>query len=242
MFAGVDNPPKTRSRRKEVTVEAALARRIVGGMMRSARENAGVSLLAAAGSAGWNKGHLSRVERGVTRPSRALVSWYDVHFDGDGVLERTWQELDEAVRERRQRSLAQRRGGDGSDAAITIDLPADHHPDDRAEVIHESIPDWWGVAPGSEFEKTWEVKVTGPVPWAGRYLRRLDSAYDALDSPGTLPLPDAATGDVVKVTVPLRCSESPGCYAAYFTVTDEAGRVYLPHGHPLRCVIRVLDA
>jgi transcriptional regulator with XRE-family HTH domain len=53
---------------------------VIGSRMRELREAAGVPLTRAATLSGWDKGHLSRVERGHTKPSRELIEWYDASF------------------------------------------------------------------------------------------------------------------------------------------------------------------
>ncbi len=73
--------------------------------MRELREAAGVPLSRAAAQSGWDKGHLSRVERGHTKPSRELIEWYDASFGAGQALVNQLMELDAAVRAGRDMTL-----------------------------------------------------------------------------------------------------------------------------------------
>ena len=69
------------------------------------RESARASLRGTAARSGWDKGHLSRVERGSVKPSRPLVEWYDRAFGEGGALLDEFLTLEAAVRDGRDRAL-----------------------------------------------------------------------------------------------------------------------------------------
>lgn len=88
-----------------MTMLPAQARLVVGARMRAVRESARATLTRTAARSGWDKGHLSRVERGSVKPSRPLVEWYDSAFGEDGALVDEFLTLEAAVRDGRDRAL-----------------------------------------------------------------------------------------------------------------------------------------
>ena len=89
-------------------------------------------------------------------------------------------------------------------------VPADHHPEDRAELAGETVPDGTQVCRDQEFEKTWEIRNSGDRPWRDRWLTRQGAAGTPgwLRSPARARLPDAVPGEIV--TVPdERCRRRP---------------------------------
>jgi len=109
-------------------------------------------------------------------------------------------------------------------------VPIDHHPEDRAELVGETVPDGTRVCRDQEFEKTWEVRNSGERRWRNRWLTRQGAAGAPgwLRSPLRAPVPDAAPGDIVTVSMPLQAPSQVGASSAYFKLTDEAGRLYYP--------------
>ncbi|WP_133798757.1 NBR1-Ig-like domain-containing protein [Kribbella caucasensis] len=218
----------------------AQARNVIGSRMRELREAAGVPLSRAAALSGWDKGHLSRVERGHTKPSRELIEWYDVSFGAGDALVNQLVELDAAVRAGKdvsQRDLRRH----VVPMLLGGSVPADHHPDDRAELVGETVPDGTRVARDQEFEKTWEIRNSGDRPWCDRWLTRQGAAATPgwLRSPHRARLPDAVPGEVVTVRMTLQAPSQVGASTAYFKVTDEAGRLYYPglESAPVCCTI-----
>lgn len=52
---------------------------------------------------GCSPSHISRVERGDTKPSRALVQFYEDRFEGDGLLLSLFEVAEHANEQKRQR-------------------------------------------------------------------------------------------------------------------------------------------
>lgn len=205
--------------------------------------SAGVPLSRAAALSGWDKGHLSRVERGHTKPSLELIEWYDDSFGAGSALVHQLMELDAAVRagkDMSQRDM-RRRGSVLHPMLLGGSVPADHHPEDRAELVGETVPDGTQVCRDQEFEKTWEIRNSGERPWHDRWLTRQGAAGVAgwLRSPARARLPDAVPGEVVTVRMTLQAPSQVGASTAYFKVTDEAGRLYYPglESPPVYCTI-----
>ena len=138
----------------------AQARFVIGCRMRELREAAGVPLSRAAAESGWDKGHLSRVERGHTKPSRELIEWYDASFGAGQSLVNQLMELDAAVRAGRDMSQRDMRRH-VQPVLLGGSVPIDHHPDDRAELVGETVPDGTRVCRDQPFEKTWEIRNSG---------------------------------------------------------------------------------
>jgi transcriptional regulator with XRE-family HTH domain len=211
--------------------------------MRELREAAGMPLTRAAALSGWDKGHLSRVERGHTKPSRELIEWYDESFGAGRSLVNQVMELDEAVRADKDMSMRdmRRRGSALHPILLGGSVPADHHPEDRAELVGETVPDGTQVCRDQEFEKTWEIRNSGERPWRDRWLTRQGAAGAPgwLRSPARALIPDAVPGEVVVVQMTLQAPSQVGASTAYFKVTDEAGRLYYPglESPPVYCTI-----
>ncbi|MFC5262922.1 NBR1-Ig-like domain-containing protein [Kribbella qitaiheensis] len=221
----------------------AQARYVIGCRMRELREAAGVPLTRAAALSGWDKGHLSRVERGHTKPSRELIEWYDDSFGAGSALVNQVVELDAAVRAGKDMSMRDLRRRDPVHHPVLLggSVPADHHPEDRAELAGETVPDGTQVCRDQEFEKTWELRNSGERPWRGRWLTRQGAAGAPgwLRSPARARIPDAVPGDVVTVRMRLQAPSQVGASTAYFKITDDAGRLYYPglESPPVYCTI-----
>lgn len=225
----------------------AQARQVIGTRMRELRESAEVSLTRAAALSGWGKSHLSRVERGLTKPSRGLVEWYDVRFGAGGALLNQLLDLDAAVRADRETSLRDARslGSAQHPTAVGGSVPIDHDPADRCMLVAEHPPDGEVVIAGRPFEKTWTLRNAGPVPWTGRFLTRQGTPGVAgwMHSARRVALATVAPGAEVTVRIALRAPETVGACTAYFKLTDEAGRLYFPgtESLPLHCTVLAVD-
>jgi hypothetical protein len=208
--------------------------------MRELREAAGVPLTRAALLSGWDKGHLSRVERGHTKPSRELIEWYDVSFGAGSALVNQLVELDAAVRAGKEMSQRDVRR-QVLPMSLGGSVPADHHAEDRAELVGETVPDGTRVARDQGFEKSWEIRNSGERPWHDRWLTRQGAAATPgwLRSPTRASLPDAVPGEVVTVRMKLQAPSQVGASTAYFKLTDDAGRLYYPglESPPIYCTI-----
>jgi hypothetical protein len=216
---------------------------VIGGRMRELREAAGVPLTRAASLSGWDKGHLSRVERGHTKPSRELIEWYDEQFGADRSLVNQLVELDAAVRAGKDVSQRDQRRH-VQPVILGGSVPVDHHPEDRAELVGESVPDGTRVVRDEKFEKTWEIRNSGERPWQDRWLTRQGAAATPgwMRSPRSARIPDAEPGQIVTVRMMLQAPSQAGASTAYFKITDDAGRLYYPglESPPIYCTIHTV--
>ncbi|GAA1586826.1 hypothetical protein GCM10009804_48560 [Kribbella hippodromi] len=223
----------------------AQARYVIGARMRELREAAGVPLTRAAAESGWDKGHLSRVERGHTKPSRELTEWYDNSFGAGQSLVNQLMELDAAVRAGRDVSQRDIRRH-VQPVLLGGSVPIDHHPEDRAELVGETVPDGTRVCRDEQFDKAWEILNSGERPWRDRWLTRQGAAGIPgwLRSPTRERVPDAAPGETVTVTMRLQAPPQVGASTAYFKITDDVGRLYYPglESPPIYCTIFTVDS
>jgi transcriptional regulator with XRE-family HTH domain len=226
-------------------MRAAQARQVIGCRMRELREAAGVPLTQAAKRSGWDKGHLSRVERGLTKPGRELIEWYDATFGARDALVQQLVELEAAVRAGRDTTLRDVRRRTVP-MLLGGSVPADHHPQDRAELVGETVPDGTQILCGTEFDKTWRIRNSGERTWSGRWLSRQGTPGVAgwLGSPERTQVPDAGPGDVVEVGMRLRAPQQVCASTAYFKLTDADGRLYYPglESPPIYCTISTIRA
>lgn len=220
---------------------------IIGRLMRELREARGLSLIRSAESSGWSKGHLSRVERGITKPSLPLVRWYDEAFGAGDALVRQFLQLEEAARADRLLTLQHARAGGGTPVPSAEGgvVPVDFDPRDRCLLVAETVPDGSAVCVGAAFVKTWTVHNRGPARWARRWLTRQGApgVPGWLDSPRQVLVPDTEPGRQATIAVAMRASSWPGSSVAYFKMTDASGRLYFPatDACPLYCSVNVTD-
>lgn len=228
-------------------MRAAQARMVIGCRMRELREAAGVTVSDAARWSGWHKGHLSRVERGLTKPSADLVVWYDTAFGAAAALIAQLAELEESVRADRATTHRDRRRQRTASPIYPLTLggtvPVDYHPDDRSELIGETVPDGTQVSPEQVFDKTWTLRNAGPATWVARFLTRQGTpgVPGWLRSPGRVPVADTGPGEIVDVQMRLQAPPIAGACTAYFKMTDQTGRLYFPSTAtcPLYCTVSV---
>jgi transcriptional regulator with XRE-family HTH domain len=230
-------------------MRAAQAREVIGSRMRELRESAETSLSRAADRSGWGKGHLSRVERGLTKPSRSLVEWYDAAFGARQALLGQFLDLEAAVRVGRETSLRDARlhRAGGTTRYPTVaggSVPLDHDPADCCLLMAEDPPDGVVVPVGRAFDKSWTVRNAGPVPWRGRWLTRQGPPGVAgwLQSPIRVQLDEVDPGADALIRIRLRAPHVEAACTAYFKITDAMGRLYFPASQslPLHCTINAV--
>lgn len=224
-------------------MRSAQMKMIIGCLMRELREWDGASLASSARRSGWSKGHLSRVERGITKPSLALVRWYDVAFGAGNALIRQFVELEEAARQDRLRTLAYARSGAAGHGSTGGSVPPDFDPRDLCLLMSETVPHGTTLPAGHDFVKSWTVRNAGPVRWTRRWLTRqgCPGVPGWLQSPRRVPVPEAAPGEDVLIIMPMHASEWTGTSVAYFKMTDEGCRPYFldAGADPLYCTVQV---
>jgi len=198
-------------------------RSVLGWSMRQLRRVSGWSAKRTAQEFGCSTSHISRVEHGHNRPSRALVQFYEDQFEGDGLLLSLFEvALHNAEQDRR------RAGG--------------HRPElrraaqgDTSTFLDDTIPHGTVMEPGVFFEKTWRVRNSGSVAWEGRRLER----QGPLTGPGLITserfvvVPDTKPGKVATIVASLRAPSYDCSSIAYFKMVDAEGAICFPESYQL---------
>lgn len=179
-----------------------------------------MSLTSAAQAAGTSKSHLSHVERGRDRPGWELVAFYEERFHADGQL---WTVFIEAVAGPRPRQRSDHAG------ASRYPLPGD-----VATFVADITPDAVVMPPGFCFGKTWRIRNSGTVPWAGRWLRRIGppAGLGIPTSPLQVPIAVTMPGQTVDITVPMQAHHHAGTAEVHWKMVDDEGYEYFPDRDP----------
>jgi transcriptional regulator with XRE-family HTH domain len=191
--------------------------------MQKFRQVNGVGVRELAQQFGCSASHISRVERGDTKPSRTLVSFYEELFEADGLLLSLFEVVEHAREQKRQR---QARGGRRQARAT---------PGDATAFVNETVPQGTLMQPGEVFLKTWRIRNVGSVPWRGRQLER----QGPLTGPGLItsarcyPIADTPPGESVEVGVILKAPSYDCSSIAYFKMVDAEGFLCFPDEHQL---------
>ncbi|WP_159943855.1 MULTISPECIES: BTAD domain-containing putative transcriptional regulator [unclassified Nocardiopsis] len=92
-----------------------------------------------------------------------------------------------------------------------------------------TFPDGSLVEPGLEFVKVWQISNTGSVPWHERYLTAQEERrVGSCNTPERVPVPPAAPGESVLVSVTVTAASEPGQCKVVWKMTDADGRFYFP--------------
>jgi len=177
---------------------------------------------------GCHASHISRVERGDTKPSRSLVQFYEDKFEGDGLLLSLFEVAAHAGEQKRQRG---RRGKQPK--AI---------PGDATAFVDDTIPHGTLFAPGEIFTKTWRIRNCGSVAWRGRSLERQGpvTGPGLITSPQYIPIPDTEPGGIAEIQALLKAPGYDCTSIAYFKMVDAQGFLCFPDDHQLGLDVLVL--
>jgi transcriptional regulator with XRE-family HTH domain len=196
---------------------------VLGWTMQKLRLVHGSTVRQTAAEFGCSPSHISRVERGGAKPSRALVQFYEEQFEADGMLLSLFEVAEHAGEQKRQRS-----GGRRIRQARAIAGDASSFVDD--DVPHGSL-----MAPGEFFAKTWRIRNSGTVPWRGRRLER----QGPLTGPGLITsqkyvdIPDTDPGEIAEISALLKAPGYDCSSIAYFKMIDDEGFLCFPDVHQL---------
>ncbi len=89
-----------------------------------------------------------------------------------------------------------------------------------------TVPDDTLFAPGTEFEKTWQLRNSGTCPWTTGYSL-IFAGGDDMGGPVSVPLENAVVpGQTANVSVSLTAPETLGTYRADWLMADAAGNPF----------------
>ncbi len=172
---------------------------------------------------GCSPSHISRVEQGSTKPTRALVQFYEETFEADGLLLSLFEVAEHAAEQERRRA-----GGHRPQRYQAI-------PGDASTFVDDTIPHGSLMQPGQVFEQTWRVRNSGTVAWEGRRLER----QGPLTGPGLISslrfvdIPDTKPGQIAAITAPLKAPTYDCSSIAYFKMVDAEGLLCFPENYQL---------
>jgi transcriptional regulator with XRE-family HTH domain len=190
----------------------------------------GVTAKQVAQEFGCSPAHISRVELGHNKPTRALVQFYEDRFDGDGLLLSLFEVADQAAEQERRRE-----GGKRPKRYRAV-------PGDASTFVSDTVPHGTLMEPGQVFEQTWTVKNSGTVAWIGRKLER----QGPLTGPGLISsakfydVPDTAPDREAAITAWLKAPTYDCSSIAYFKMIGADGRLCFPDSYQLGLDVLVL--
>jgi transcriptional regulator with XRE-family HTH domain len=179
---------------------------------------------------GCSPAHISRVEQGHNKPTRALVQFYEDRFQADGLLLSLFEVAVHAGEQERRRVK-------GKWPRLYRAVPGD-----CSTFIGDTIPHGTLMEPGQVFEQAWRVRNSGTVAWVGRRLER----QGPLTGPGLISslrfveIPETKPGEVVGITAALKAPTYDCASIAYFKLVDAAGRLCFPDSYQLGLDVLVL--
>ena len=194
---------------------------VLGWTMQKLRLVHGATVRKTASEYGCSASHISRVERGDTKPSRSLVQFYEDEFEGDGLLLSLFEVAAHANEQKRQR-------GGRSKLARAVE-------GDATAFVDDTIPHGTLFKPGEMFAKTWRIRNCGTVPWRGRRLERQGplTGPGLITSPKHIEIPDTEPGEITEITAPLKAPGYDCSSIAYFKMVDTDGFPCFPDTHQL---------
>lgn len=195
----------------------------LGLTMRHLRQVAGWTQTRAAGAFGCSVSHISRVEHGASKPSRALVQFYEDRFEADGLLHSLFEVAEHSAEQNRRRF-----GGRRPTRIRTVE-------GDATAFVDDTIPHGTLMTPGLLFVKTWRIRNAGRVPWRGRRLERQGplTGPGLITSPRYVPIPDTEPNELAEIQVVLKAPGFDCSSIAYFKMVDEKGFLSFPDDHQL---------
>lgn len=195
---------------------------VLGWSMQKLRMVNGWNARRTAEAFGCSAAHISRVEHG-SKPTRALVQFYEDTFGGDGMLLSLFEVAEHAPEQERRRMRGRRRPAPKAVSG------------DRSTFLGDTIPHGTRMEPGQFFEKTWSVRNSGTVLWRGRRLER----QGPLTGPGLITsaryveIPDTEPGSVAEITALLKAPTYDSTSIAYFKMVDAEGMLCFPDVYQL---------
>jgi transcriptional regulator with XRE-family HTH domain len=196
---------------------------VLGWTMQKLRLVQGLTLREIAAEFGCSPSHVSRVERGYAKPSRALVQFYEERFEAEGLLNSLFEVAEHTAEQNRRRF-----GGHRPRRVRAIE-------GDASAFLDDTVPHGTLMDPGQVFVKSWRIRNVGRVPWRGRRLER----QGPLTGPGLISsqrhvaVPDTEPGGIAEIHAVLKAPTYDATSIAYFKMVDPDGYLCFPDVHQL---------
>jgi hypothetical protein len=115
--------------------------------------------------------------------------------------------------------------------ASAVPLPANPlvPGDDSTFIADVTYRDGTKIPEGQSFIKTWEIKNTGNVPWAGRYMAPDGKVTGACTYPSRVPVPTTYPGKPAIISVPVVAPSTPQVCFVTWKMVNAAGDLYFPN-------------
>jgi transcriptional regulator with XRE-family HTH domain len=196
---------------------------VLGWTMQKLRLVHGGTVRQTAAEFGCSPSHISRVERGDAKPSRALVQFYEERFEAEGMLDSLFEVAEHAAEQNRRRF-----GGHRPRRVRAIE-------GDATAFVDDTVPQGTLMSPGEIFVKTWRIRNVGSVPWKGRRLERQGplTGPGLITSPRYIAIPDTEPGEIAEISVFLKAPTYDATSIAYFKMVDADGYLCFPDVHQL---------
>jgi hypothetical protein len=130
-----------------------------------------------------------------------------------------------------------------SSSAPTPTQPAEGACIDKAGFFGDlTIPDNSLLQKSTSFIKTWRIRNVGTCTWGEGYQLVFANGH-IMDGPPSSPLPKAAPGDIINISVNLKAPDEGGTYAGDWQFQNPAGRRFgvNSHGEDMIWVIIKVD-
>lgn len=89
-----------------------------------------------------------------------------------------------------------------------------------------NVPDGTQIAAGASFEKSWELRNDGTCSWVQGYIVQLQSGSEGLGAVPRQPLPPAAPGETIVLTIQFTAPTTPGRYRSLWKAHDFGGEPF----------------
>jgi len=117
---------------------------------------------------------------------------------------------------------------------------------DQAHYISETYPDGSNVAPGTAFQKSWELQNSGTTTWTTDYRLVFVSSSSPnvnFGSPDIVSLSKVVDpGETISISVPLTAPQTPGQYKVTWRLLNPQGQAVSVDGYDLWALINVGNA
>ena len=99
-------------------------------------------------------------------------------------------------------------------------------PTNRYQFIADvTVHDGAVYSAGEPFTKTWRIKNVGQAAWVDNY-ELVFVHGEQMGAPDLIPLPSAAPGDTIDLSVPLNAPDEVGIYRSYWQLRDASGHLF----------------